>query len=189
LCVNLKFVDFLRLSKENLKTSLKLFAIVLGPALVSALPVIFLAIWIHTCLAYEAPPTPNDLVVTAADGNVDLLLLRHTNMDEISHDEIHDHDLSNPGAIAVTADNKVIYSGTPLSPPTPVIHKQRWWSVLLGSPVGYVVEDAPIDSIRLNLSKKQVVKWMPKWATGWEFPFFVFVLFAALGIKLVFRIE
>lgn len=187
LCIDLEFVDFMRLSKENLKTSLRLFATVLGPALVSALPVIFLAIWIHTCLAYEAPPTPNDLVVTAADGNVDLRLVRHTN--DISHDEIHDHDIASPEAIVVMADNKVIYSGNPLSPPIPVIHKKRWWSVLLDSPAGYVVEDAPVDSIRLNLSKKQVVKWMPNWATGWEFPFFVFVLLAALGIKLIFRIE
>jgi len=187
LCIDLEFVDFMRLSKENLKTSLRLFATVLGPALVSALPVIFLAIWIHTCLAYEAPPTLNDLVVTAADGNVDLCLLRHTN--EISRDEIHNHDIASPKAIVVMADNKVIYSGNPLSPPTPVIHKKRWWSVLLDSPAGYVVEDAPIDGIKLNLSKKQAVKWMPDWATGWEFPFFVFVLLAAFGIKLVFRIE
>lgn len=187
LCMNIEFVDFLRLSKENMKTTIRLFATVLGPALVSALPVIFLAIWIHTCLAYEAPPTPNDLVVTAADGNVNLSLLRHTN--KISHDEIHNHDISSPEAIVVMAENKVIYSGNPFSPPTPVIHKQRWWSVLLDSPAGYIVEDAPIDSIRLNLSKKQAVKWMPNWATGWEFPFFVFVLLAALGIKLVYRIE
>ena len=189
LSVDLKFADFLSLSKENLKTSLRLFVTVLGPALVSALPVIFLAIWIHTCLAYEAPLTPNDLIVTAVDGNVDLRLFFHTNVDEISHDEIHDYDIASPEAIVVMADNKVIYSGTPLSPPTPVIHKQRWWSVILDSPAGYVVEDAPVDSIRLNLYKKQVVKWMPNWATGWEFPFFLFVLLAALGIKLVFRIE
>jgi hypothetical protein len=186
---DIEFVDFLHLSKENLKTSLKLLANVLGPALISAIPVLLLAIWIHTCLAYGAPPTPNDLVVTAADGNVDLRLFCYTNVDEISHDEIHDHDLASPKAIVVMADNKVIYSGTPLSPPTPVIHKKRWWSVLLDSPAGYVIEDAPIDSIRLNLSKKQVVKWMPSWATGWEFPFFVFVFLAALGIKLVFRIK
>ena len=189
LCLDLKFVNFLRLSKENLKTSLRLFATVLGPALVSALPVLFLAAWIHTCLAYEPPPTPDDLVVTAADGNVDLRLLCHTNVDKISHDEIHDHDIANLEVIVVMADNKVIYSGTPLSPPTPVIHKQQWWSVLLGSPAGYLVEDAPIDSIRLNLSKKQAIKWMPNWAMGWEFPFFVFVFLAALGIKLGFRIE
>ena len=189
LCIDLEFVDFMRLSKENLKTSLRLFATVLGPALVSALPVLLLAVWIHTCLAYEAPSTPNDLVVTDAGGNVDLRLICHTNMDEISHDEINDHELTSPEAIVVIADNKVIYSGNPLSPPTPVIHKQRWWSVILDSPAGYVVEDAPVDSIRLNLSKKQVVKWMPNWATGWEFPFFVFVLLTSLGIKLVFRIE
>ena len=189
LSIELEFADFLRLSRENLKTSLRLFIIVLGPALVSAVPVIFFAVWIHTCLAYEAPPTPDDLVVTTEDENIELCLLRNTNLDEVPHNEIHDHYLANSEVIVVMADNKVIYSGTPLSPPTSVIHKQRWWNVLLASPAGYVVSDAPIDSIRLNVSKKRVVKWMPDWAAGWEFPFFVFVLLAALGIKLGFRIE
>jgi hypothetical protein len=187
--VDLVFADFWRLSRENLKTSLRLFIIVLGPALVSALPVIFLAIWIHTCLAYEAPPKSDDLVVTTEDRNIELRLLRDTNLDEIRHNEIRNHYTANSEAIVVMADNKVIYSGTPLSPPTPVIYKRRWWNVLLNSPAGYVVSDAPIDSIRLNIYKKQVVKWMPNWAAGWELPFFTFVFLAALGIKLGFRIE
>ncbi len=187
--VDLEFVDFWRLSKENLKTSLRLFTTVLGPALVSALPVIFLVIWINTCLAYEAPPTPSDLVVTTEQGNIELQMIIDTNLDEISQKEIHDHNLANSQKIVVMADEMVIYSGTPLSPPTPVIHKRRCWNVLLESPAGYVVEDAPIDSIMLNVSKKQIIKWMPNWATGWEVPFFTFVLIAALGIKLGFRIE
>jgi hypothetical protein len=189
LSLDLKFADFLRLSKENLKTSLRLFSTVLGPGLVSVLPVLLLAVWIHTCLAYEAPDASDDLVVKAAKGNVDLRLLSYNNVDEISRDAIHGHNLASPGTIVVMADDKVIYSGNPLSPPTPVIHKKRWWSVLLDSPAGYVVEDAPVDSIRLNLFKKQAVKWMPKWAAGWECPFFVFVFLTALGIKLGFRIE
>ena len=69
LCLDLKFGDFLRLSKENLKTSLRLLATVIGPALVSVLPVLFLATWIHTCLAYEVRDASDDLIVTAADGN------------------------------------------------------------------------------------------------------------------------
>jgi hypothetical protein len=187
--LDLKFVDFLRLSKENLTASLRLFGIVLGPGLVSALPVLLLVVWIHTSLAYEAPDARDDLVVTAADGNVDLRLLRHHNLDTVARDETGDHERTSSEVIVVMADDKVIYSGAPLSPPTPVIHKRRWWSVLLDSPAGYVVEDAPIDSIRLNLSKKHVVKGMPSWAAGWEFPFFIFVFLAALGIKLGFRIE
>lgn len=37
-------LDFLHLSKENLKTSLRLFAAVLGPGLVSVLPVLILTV-------------------------------------------------------------------------------------------------------------------------------------------------
>jgi hypothetical protein len=187
--VDLEFKDFLRISRENLKTSIRLFITVLGPALISAVPVIFFAIWIHTCLAYEAPPTRDDLVVKTEDSNIELRLFSNTDMKEISNNKIHDHKITKSGEIMVITNDKVIYSGTPLSPPTPVIHKERWWNFLLNSPAGYVVEDAPIDSIKFNVSKKRVIKWMPNWAKGWELPFFVFVLLAALGIKLYFRIE
>jgi hypothetical protein len=190
LSIDLEFADFLRLSKENMKTSVRLFVTVLGPALVSAIPVIFFALWIHTCFAYEAPVIPDDLVVTAENRDIELRLFSGSQMDEISGNEIHNRNLADSDAIVVMASNKVIYSGTPLSPPTPVIHKKRWWNVILTNPAGYLVEDAHIDSIRFNMSKKQVLKkWMPGWATGWEIPFFVFVLLSALGIKLGFRIE
>jgi hypothetical protein len=184
LSIDLEFADFLSLSKENLKTSFRLFFTVLGPALVSAIPVIFLALWIHTCLAYEAPQETDDLVVTTQDKNIKLHLFAKTNEDEICK-----HNLENSKAIMVMADGKVIYSGTPLSPPTSVIHKKQWWNFLLSNPAGYIVDDAPIDNIRLNISRKQIIKWMPNWAAGWEIPFFVFVLIAAFGIKLGFRIE
>lgn len=187
--VDLVFADFMRLSKENLKTSLRLFFTVLGPALVSAIPVIFLALWIHTCLAYQAPLTPNDLELMTRHENIELQLLNYNESNEISNNEIQTHNLAASEEIVVMADEKVIYSGTPLSPPTPVIQKRRWWNVLLDNPAGYVVKDAPLDSIRLNISRKQIIKWMPGWASGWEVPFFTFVLLAALGIKLSFRIE
>ncbi|MEJ2704461.1 MAG: hypothetical protein P8Z79_18660 [Sedimentisphaerales bacterium] len=187
--LDLKLADFLSLSRENLATSLKLFGTVLGPGLLSALPVLLLAVWIHTSLAYEVPEVRDDLIVTTADKDTDLRVTFHHSKDERSDEEIKNQDLISSEAMVVMIGDKTIYSGTPLSPPTPVIHKRRWWSVLLGSPAGYVVEDAPTDSIRLNLSKKQVVKGMPSWATGWECPFFVFVFLAALGIKLRFHIE
>ena len=139
-------------------------------------------------MAYDAPASPDDLVVTAADGNVDLRLVVENRPDKFSHEQIRDPDPANSEKIVVMAGDKVVYSGTPLSPPTPALHKRRWWSFLLNSPAGYVVDDAPVDSIRLNLTKRQVVKCMPNWGQGWEFPFFVFVFVAALSIKLGFRI-
>ncbi len=185
--VDLEFADFLRLSKENLKTALRLFITVLGPAIVSALPVIFLAIWIHTCLAYEAPTSLSNLVATTEDDNINLLLFSDTNFNKNINNEIENHDLLH-SKIVVMADNTVIYSGNPLSPATPVVYKHRWWNVLHDNPAGYVVKDAPVDSIRLNINKKQIIGWLPNWAAGWEMPFFVFLLITALGIKLGFRV-
>ena len=186
--LDLEFADFMRLSKENLKTSLRLFAAVLGPGLVSVVPVLFLAVWIHACIAYEAPASLDALAVTAADGNVDLRVTSENTPDMPSGQNTGDVGPASSERIQVVAGEKVIYSGTPLSPPTPVLHKRRWWSVLLSSPAGYLVDDAPVDSIQLNLAKKQALRWGPNWARGWELPFFVFVFIAALGLKLGLRI-
>jgi hypothetical protein len=186
--LDLEFPDFLRLSRDNLKTSLRLFVVVLGPGLVSVLPVLILAVWLHACLAYEAPEIPGDLVATSVDENIDLRLVTHNDPNRLSQDEIFENDSASSPAVVVMADDKIVYSGDPLSPPTRVIHKRRWWSVLLDNPAGYVVEDAPVDSIRLNVSRKQAVNWGPDWLRGWEFTFFIFVFIAALGIKLGFRI-
>jgi hypothetical protein len=185
--VDLVFADFMRISRENLITSLRLFVTVLGPALVSALPVVFLALWIHTYLAYEAPGNLNDLVATTKDDNINLSLLHDNKFNEIVDDEIEKGNLTY-SKIKVMADDTLIYSGNPLSPAMPVIHKKQWWNVFFKKPAGYILKDAPVDSIRLNISKKRVINWMPDWAAGWEAPFFIFVLLAALGIKLGFRI-
>lgn len=186
--LDIEFANFMRLSTENLKTSLKLFTVVLGPGLVSVLPVLILAVWLHACLAYEVPEVPGDLVATSVDENIDLRLVAHNDPNRLYQDEILEHNSASSPAVVVMADDKIVYSGDPLTPPTRVIHKRRWWSVLLDNPAGYVVEDAPVDSIKLNVSRRQAVKWGPDWARGWEFTFFMFVFIAALGIKLVFRI-
>ncbi|MHC4168727.1 MAG: EMC3/TMCO1 family protein, partial [Planctomycetota bacterium] len=88
--LDLEFADFMRLSSENLKTSLRLFAAVLGPGLVSVLPVLLIAVWIHTCMAYEAPASQDDLVITAQDENVELRLITRNNQDNSPGEEIRD---------------------------------------------------------------------------------------------------
>ena len=46
----LEFAEFLKLSKENMRTALVYLALVLGPALVSVLPVLLLASWLHAAV-------------------------------------------------------------------------------------------------------------------------------------------
>ena len=186
--LDLEFADFMRLSMENLKTSLRLFAVVLGPGLISVLPVLLLAVWIHTWMAYEAPASLDDLAVMSADENVDLSLIVESSPNRLSNEQTGDDGPQGSDGIVVMAGDKVIYSGAPLSPPTHVLHKRQWWNAILNSPAGYLVKDAPVDSVRLNLLKKQAVKCGPNWARGWEFSFFVFVFIAALGLKLGLRI-
>jgi hypothetical protein len=124
----------------------------------------------------------------SADQNINLSLVTHNDPNRLSQHGILENGSESSPTVMVMADGKVVYSGDPLSPPTRLIHKRRWWSVFLDNPAGYVVDEAPVESVKLNVSRKQAINWGPNWMRGWEFTFFVFVFIAALGIKLGFRI-
>jgi hypothetical protein len=187
--VDLAFTEFLRLSKENVKTSLRLLSVVIGPAIISAFPVLFLATWMHTTQGFEAPPSHETLSVMAVEGDINIQLNGFTDADRSLSTESPSYKEKSNFKIVVKADGKTVYSGYPLTPPTPFIYKKKWWNYFFDNPAGYLSEDAPMESIRLNISKRRFVKWMPEWGEGWEFPFFGFVFLIAFGIKVAFRIE
>jgi len=171
LSADIEFKEFLKVSGNSLRTSFKLVATVMGPTIIGALPVLFFIVWIHTYQGYENLPNRSDLAVKSADQSSKLYLSHLNNTD-----------------ISINADNQVIYTGDPFSPPTSALHKRQWWNVVVASPVGYLAKDASVSNVELNFPKKQFLKWMPEWGRGWEVPFFMCVFIAALAIKIIFRI-
>jgi hypothetical protein len=155
------------LARENIAVSLGLLGRVLGPALLSTLPVLVVAAWLDTTRGYETP-TPTLRLAGPASAEI--------------------RPGPAPGTFEITITGRQVYAGRPMEPPTPVLHKRAWWNAILASPVGYLADDAPVEEVALDVEKRTFVGWLPLWAAGWETPFFLAVLVVTIGIKLGFRI-
>ncbi|MFO7914928.1 MAG: hypothetical protein R6U43_04460 [Candidatus Krumholzibacteriales bacterium] len=166
---DLEFKEYMAVSRKNLKTSMLFFSSAIGPALVSAVPVIVLLLYLHTSLGYTAPET---LSAEAPAGGVKLQLSQ-------TQEEVTVRD----------GNNRVLYSGNPLHPPVPSVSKRWWWNALFENPAGYIRDDAEIDEIRFNTSRRIYLGFMPGWGQGVELPYFLLVFITALSGRIIFRIK
>jgi hypothetical protein len=177
-----------RLVRENLKASFKLLGRTLLPGMLSALPVLLIAVWMDAFYGYAAPaggepvrlrtePQGVAVAVEPADllarGGADPAILPPAAGDRLT----------------IVAAGVTAYVGNPFSPPVPAITKRRWWNTLLASEVGYLDPQAGIDEIAFDLPRRRLVGGLPDWIAGWEMPYFLSILVVALGLKLGLKIE
>ena len=185
---DLEYSSFVQLNKQNFKTSFKLLGYTLGPAILSAIPVLIVASWLHTYHGYAVPkqetielqlsPVPEEkvfllpesIVLDRADG--------HFTLDQNWKKEIQ-----------IKTGGEIVYEGNPFSPPTPEIGKDSWWKSFF-SPLPESLRDkSTINTIKLDLPRKQIMNIQPHWLFRWEGPYFIFVFIAAVAIKVFFRIQ
>lgn len=86
------------------------------------------------------------------------------------------------GEVVVTDGRQEIMRAA-LSAPVAVLHKRRWWNLLIGNPAGYLPADAPVERIDIDLPRNRLLDLGPSWASGWEVPFFLLFLVFALAVK------
>jgi hypothetical protein len=73
----------------------------------------------------------------------------------------------------------------PVAEPVSIIHKRRWWNMLIGNPAGYLPDDLPFDRIDIALPRQQILSVGPAWLRGWEAIFFAALILVSLGFKTV----
>lgn len=184
----MEFKAFYSMAIENLKISLKLLCIIIGPALISAIPVLILSAWIHTYYGYNFwQSAPKDFLVKPEPG-YNIKLVFHEK-DNIQSGKLTDINYENINKMTIFINGNSIYTGDPFRPPAPLLYKRKWWNILIGNSAGYLAEDAPVDYIHLNFQKKVILGWTPKWVSGWVLPFFVSVLVVALVMKRKLKIQ
>ncbi len=76
-----------------------------------------------------------------------------------------------------------------LTTPIAVVHKRRWWNMLVGNPAGYLPDEAPVERIDIALPRQEFLPVGPSWLRGWEATFFAALVLFALVFKSVRRIE
>lgn len=181
--------EFMELAKKNLKASMLLLGKVIGPALLSMLPVLLLVFWLDAYHGHLLPEEHEAVQISTVPANPNL---------DISPPELISSGTegisillprSKAQSISILVDGVIVYSGKPFTVPVPVITKKKWWNILFSSPIGYLSPDAPIDAIRINLPRKHVIDGLPAWAAGWEVSFFISLVVAVVALRFAFKIQ
>lgn len=172
---------------RNTKVSGLLVGRVLGPSLLSAIPVIVLAGWLALFFAYEPPsgepvtavPVPAQDGLTIEAGSTETpLQAGGTSIEADASTEVTIRD-----------GEQTYYTGQPFDPAMGGVGKRAWWNTLLESEVGYLDDGAPVEAVEFDLQPEILIPGVPTWLGGWEALFFVMVFIAAIGLKIGLKIE
>ena len=172
---------------RSLSTSIRHFGLALGPALLGALPVIFLMVWMAGSYGYRMPEAGTDVTVTTIGRSATLAWT-----DGTQTETENSWTVSWPAAgetLSLTDTAGDVLLSLPLSHPVPVRHKHVWWNILFANPLGSLPDDAPAEAVEIGLEAKLFMPFGPGWMRGWEAPFILVVLVASVAIKIMFRIR
>jgi len=176
---------------RNTKVTSLLVGRVLGPSLLSAIPVLLVAGWLALFYAYEPPSagTPVTAVpVGLAEGAGDLVIEAGRTEAPLQADGAS-FEAGPATEITIRGGQATYYTGAPFDPAMAGVGKRAWWNALLDSETGYVAEDAPFEAVEFDLQPVVLIPGLPSWLAGWEMVFFVAVFIAAIGLKIGLKIE
>ena len=179
--------EMMPLIRRTIGLSLHQLRLSLGPALIASLPLIFLLAWVSNRFSTELPrpgtSTPVTLMEPAAG-------LSWNSPDAISTDNgwlVPWPEAGRTLTLAGSGGDPVLT--LPLNAASPVVHQRQWWNVLIGNPAGYLPDDAPVDSIHIDLPQREYLPFGPTWARGAIAVFIAWLFLFSLTIKLAFRIH
>jgi hypothetical protein len=164
-------------------TSMKQLALVLTPAVLASLPLLFMLVWLHGAFGYVLPER---------QGEVDLRTQPEGYQASVQPDQV----ASSSGApVVAETPSLIVRDGRgrvveqrPLSAPVTSLHKQQWWNLLIANPLGYLADDSPLEWVEIDLPRREVLPFGPWWVRTWEFVFFTTLVATSLAIKLLFRL-
>jgi hypothetical protein len=172
-----EFADAWPLMRKMLRSALSQVAVVGWPALVASLPLLFLLNWLSNSYGYAYPPAGAQLEIQAVPERYTAAWIQP---DPSGNERYPQVVVSDP------EKNTVIEAQ--VTAPIPIIHKRKWWNVLIGNPVGYLPDNAPVERIRAPLPRQQHLPFGPSWLRGWEFVFFASLVLVSAGLKAKLKI-
>ena len=93
------------------------------------------------------------------------------------------------GQSLIMSDDRQPLLTLPLEDNIPIIHKKKWWNLLMANPIGYLPGDGKIDVINMDLPEQVIIGFGPGWMRGWMFSFFLTFLFSSVGFKFLLKID
>lgn len=191
-----EFSGLIPLIRENFRLSGRHIGLAIGPALVAGIPVLFVLVWGSNEFGVYFPEAGQRVNVAVSSESVtrDADNWRWVGSDSRHLPSAVDEPLRwgvawpEDGAALETADGERAVA-LPHEAPTPIVHKRKWWNLLIGNPAGYLEQDNPVDSIELDLPAHETLPIGPGWMRGWLFTYFVVLIAASLGFKFYWRVH
>lgn len=182
-----EFAQLLPLIRRTMALGFRQLGMALGPALLASLPALFIIIWVAGEFGHRAPLAGEEILLRAepaASGSHWSLPAQARATDD-GWIVVWPAD----GQTLTLDDGQRPLLNLPLERAVPVIHKKRWWNLLMANPIGYLPPDGPMDIIHIDLPEQRILGWGPGWMRGWMFSFFLAFLLASLLFKRLLRLH
>jgi hypothetical protein len=182
--------ELLPLIRHTLGLGMRQLSLSLGPALLSAIPVLFLVVWVAGRFGHEQPSAEDTVIVTANEISEHSPALAWQPASAVRvTPEGWEVRWPRAGQQLALTQSELLLLRLPAEAPIPVIHKKRWWNLLMANPIGYLPEQATVDMVSIGLPPQQFLNFGPAWIRGWMFSFFGVFLVSSIAFKLLLRID
>ena len=191
-----EFAELMPLIRHTLALGFRQLGLALGPALLATVPVLFIVIWVAGEFGYETPAAGSEVFLTVEPASNNIHWSSTTEV-RISVITIKEGgwviNWPSQGQSLTMREGQQPLLVLPLEQDIPIIHKKRWWNLLMANPLGYLPKDGKTDVIHINLPEAVIIgsgsSWVRDWMRGWMFSFFLTFLLSSIGFKLLLRID
>jgi len=184
------FEDLFPVIRHTLALGMRQLGLSLGPALLATIPILFIIVWVAGEYGYHLPETGQAIDVEI-----------HPRSDEERRFQWRPNSVARASAdgwvlswpmpeqsASLLQDGQPLFT-LPFQDNIPVIHKKHWWNWFMANPVGYLPDDAVVDSVEIGLPEQHFLEFGPDWVRGWMFSFFVSFLLSSIGFKLAMKVD
>ncbi len=186
------FTELLTVVRKTLSLSFQHLGLVLGPALLSSLPLICIMAWTSSQFGHVFPEAGDRFTLSARpESAAASFSWQMAGVTAPIHEAgIWTAEWPNQSQRLVLNDkDDSPLLEIPLVAPIPQIHKRLWWNSLLGNPAGYLPDQSSVDLIRINLPARQYLPFGPDWVGNWLTLFLIASVSGALLTKKIFKIH
>jgi len=182
-----EFAELMPLIRHTLALGFRQLGLALGPALLATIPVLFIVIWVAGEFGYETPLAGSEVFLNVEPVTHDIYWSSTTGVRATEGGWVINWPAE--GELLTMSDDQQPLLVLPLEYDVPVIHKKRWWNLLMANPLGYLPKDGKTDVIHINLPEAVIIGSGSSWVHRWMFSFFLIFFLSSIGFKLLLRID
>lgn len=169
-----EFADAGPLIKAQFTTSFKHIGLVLPGTIIASLPALCLLVWLDTAYGHNYPPPAQPPAITATPAAA-------------TAQWVTTGDDGTPSLRVHNASGELVARFT-MDAPVPIIHKRQWWNWLIGNPIGYLPDQAPVQRVHIDLPEASYLPFGPGWLRSWVTLFLGVMVITSLLIHRFSRI-